>query len=61
MKQNGVLPDVATFNTLIYKLLHDGEIDAAQHIYDVEMPDAGIAHDDKTKKTMTRAEELASM
>jgi pentatricopeptide repeat protein len=60
MKKNGVLPDVTTFNQLIQSLLHDGDIDTAQHVYDVDMPTAGIEPNDRTKKTIARANELAS-
>ena len=35
MKQNGVLPDVATFNTLINSFVQEGDINAAQHVYTV--------------------------
>jgi hypothetical protein len=41
--------------------LHNGESDAAQQVYDVDMPAAGVEPNDITKKTMARAEELASM
>jgi uncharacterized protein Yka (UPF0111/DUF47 family) len=54
MKQNGVLPDVSNFNQLINTLLHDGDLVAAQHVYDVEMPAAGIVPNDRTKKTIAR-------
>jgi predicted ArsR family transcriptional regulator len=60
MKLNGFIPEVATFNLLIYSILHDGDLVAAQHVYDVEMPGAGIEPDDITKQTMARADELAS-
>tara|TARA_B110000208_G_C11397964_1_gene294895 strand:+ start:130 stop:462 length:333 start_codon:yes stop_codon:yes gene_type:complete len=60
-KQNGVMPDVFHFNILINTLLHDEEIDAAQHIkYMMARCRAEIAPDDITKKTMARGEELAS-
>ena len=59
MIHNGTLPDVANFNQLITKLLHDEDIDAAQHIYHVSMPAAGIEPDDITMKAMARAESLA--
>ena len=60
MKQNGVLPDVSNFNQLINKLLYDGDIVAAQHVYDVEMPAAGVVPNDRTKKTMARADKLTA-
>ena len=54
------MPDVSTFNQVINTLLHNGDIDAAQHVYDVDMPAAGIEPNDRTKETMARADELAS-
>jgi hypothetical protein len=54
------MPDVTTFNQLISNLLHDGNLVAAQHVIDVEMPAAGIVPDDKTKQAMARAPKLAS-
>ena len=60
MKQHGVVPNVAIFTQLITTLLHDGDVVAAQHVFDVEMPAAGIEPDDITKQTMARADELAS-
>jgi hypothetical protein len=60
MKQNGVLPDVSNFNQLTNKLLYDGDIVAAQHVYGIDMPAAGIEPDDITRKTIARADELAS-
>ena len=61
MKLNSVVPEVGNFTQLISNLLHNGDIDAAQHIYDVEMPAAGVEPDDGTNETMARADELASM
>ena len=61
MKQNGVMPNVFYFNILISNFLYAGDIDAAHHVYDVEMPEAGVEPNGITKKTMARAEELASM
>jgi len=61
MKQNGVLPGASHFTQLIYTLLHDGDIVAAQRVFDVEMPAAGIAPSDRTKQTMAQAPKLASM
>ena len=61
MNQHGVLPEVGNYTILINKLLHDGDIDAAQHVYDVDMPEAGIEPNDKTMDTMARAEELSIM
>ena len=52
MKQNSVLPEVSTFNQLINTLLRDGDHVAAQHVYDVEMPAAGIEPNDRTIKTI---------
>jgi hypothetical protein len=37
MKQNGVLPEVSNYTQLINNLLYDGNLDAAQHVYDVDM------------------------
>ena len=46
MKQNDVLPEVATFNQFIFNLLHNnGDIVAAQHIIEVDIPAAGIEPD----------------
>ena len=45
MKQNGVLPEVGTFNQFIFNLSHNGDIVAAQHIIEVDMPAAGIEPD----------------
>jgi hypothetical protein len=61
MKQNGVMPDVAHFTQLIYKLLSDGDLVAAQHVYGIEMPAAGIEPNERTINTMARAEKLAIM
>jgi hypothetical protein len=56
------LPEVATFNQFIFNLLHNnGDLVAAQHVYHVEMPEAGVEPNDRTIKTMARAEELANM
>ena len=61
MKQNGVAFTAVQFTMLIGHLLHDGDLDAAQHVYDAEMLAAGIAPDDRTKHAMARAPKLASM
>jgi hypothetical protein len=61
MKHNGVMPEVGNFNALIYNLLHNGDLVAAQHVYDVDMPAARIEPDDITIKTMARAKTLARM
>ena len=61
MKQNGDVLNVVHFNQLIQNLLFDGDIDAAQHVYDVEMPAAGIAPNRRTRKTIARAPKLPSM
>ena len=52
MKQNGVMPGVSIFTLLIQNLLYDGDIVAAKHVYDIDMPEAGIEPDDRAKKTM---------
>ena len=61
MKQNGIMPNVVHFTQFISNLLHDGDLVAAQHVFDVEMPAAGIEPDDITEQTMARAEQLAIM
>tara|TARA_B110000208_G_C11428214_1_gene306069 strand:- start:282 stop:518 length:237 start_codon:yes stop_codon:yes gene_type:complete len=40
--------------------LHDGEIDAAQHVYDVDMSATRVEPNDRTKEVIARADELAS-
>ena len=59
MKQNGIMPDVSDFTQLISNLLHDGDLVAAQHVYDVEMPASGIEPNNGTKVTMAQADKLA--
>jgi len=61
MSEHGCFPDVTTFTILINNLLYDGEIDKAQHVFDVEMPAAGIAPNNITIRTMAQADKLASM
>jgi ribosomal protein L22 len=55
-----LVPNVATFNTLINQLLYEGDIKAAQHVVDVEMPAEGVEPDEKTKATMAQADQLIS-
>ena len=59
MKQNGIVPNVVHFTQFISNLLHDGDLVAAQHVYDVDMPAARIEPNDRTKKTMAQADKLA--
>ena len=60
MIHNGIFPNASDFNELICNLLHDGELVAAQHVYNVDMPAAGIEPNRKTKKQMGRAKEIAN-
>ena len=55
-----MVPDVATFNTLINQLLYEGDIKAAQHVVDVEMPAEGVEPNEKTKATMAQTDQLIS-
>jgi hypothetical protein len=48
MKTEGLVPDVATTNTLINQLLYEGDKIAAQYVVDVEMPAEGVAPNEKT-------------
>jgi pentatricopeptide repeat protein len=60
MKTEGLVPNVVTFNTLIKQLLYEGDIKAAQHVVDVEMPAEGVEPNEKTKATMAQANQLIS-
>jgi enamine deaminase RidA (YjgF/YER057c/UK114 family) len=57
MKTEGLVPDVATFRTLIKRLLYEGDKIAAQHVVDVEMPAEGVENE-KTKAIMAQADQL---
>jgi hypothetical protein len=58
MKTEGLVPNVFVFNTLIKQLLYEGDIKAAQHVVDVEMPAEGVEPDEITKATMAQADQL---
>ena len=60
MKTEGLVPDVFAFNTLIKKLLYEGDKIAAQHVVDVEMPAEGVEPNERTKATMAQADQLIS-
>ena len=62
MRAAGVEPDVVTFNTLVTRLMIEGDSAGAQRVVEEEMPAAGVEPDDRTLETLNKSErEFAKM
>ena len=52
MPAAGLKPDVATFNTLVTKLMSEGDMAGALRVVEDDMPAAGVEPDDQTLKAV---------